>query len=220
MKILIVEDDKILQMGLTKALAIEGYAYDSAFTAHEAQTYIDSTEYAGILLDVGLPDQNGISLLKKWRAQNITVPVLMITARDSLEDRVSGLDAGADDYLIKPFELAELFARLRAIIRRHQGQSDNTIIIEDLVLDLSHRTLKQNGQMVDLTPREFAIVSRLILKQGNVVSRELLQQDIYSWQDSFGSNTLEVYIHHLRQKIGKEWIHTVRGMGYRFGDSI
>ena len=219
MKVLIVEDDTLLQTGISAALVAEGYAYDSAYNATQAQNYIQAGEYSAILLDLGLPDKNGLQLLKQWRKEKITIPVLVITARDSLEDRVSGLDAGADDYLIKPFELVELLARLRALIRRHQGQSDNLIEAGDISLDLVNRIVRNKDGQVALTPREFAILTRLMLKKNKVVNRELLQQDIYSWQDNFGSNTLEVYIHNLRQKLGKELIQTVRGVGYRLGTS-
>lgn len=218
MKVLIVEDDLLLREGLAEALMREGYICDCASNAQQANQQIHSQTYSAILLDLGLPDTDGLTLLKEWRTQKITTPVLIITARDALEDRVSGLNIGADDYLIKPFELIELFARLRAIIRRNQGQSDNLLIAQDITLDLATRQARLHDNTLDLTPREFVILSRLMLKQGKTVARETLQQDIYSWQDNFGSNTLEVYIHHLRQKIGKDSIITVRGVGYRLGE--
>lgn len=215
MKVLIVEDDKLLREGIEQALSREAYTCDTAQTGHEADQLIQLDEYSAILLDLGLPDIDGLTLLRKWRKQKIFTPVLIMTARDALEDRVAGLDAGADDYLIKPFELVELFARLRAIIRRHQGQSDNMLIAADLALDLASKQVFFKDKLLELTVREFAILSRLILKKGKTVARETLQQDIYSWNDNFSSNTLEVYIHHLRQKLGKDRITTVRGMGYR-----
>lgn len=218
MKILIIEDDLLLQMGLKKALTQESYAFDVADCITQAKQYLDSDSqqnYCAILMDLGLPDGNGIHLLKQWREQGITLPVLIITARDALEDRIEGLDAGADDYLIKPFALIELQARLRAVIRRHMGQPDNHIHIDDLSLNLANKTIDHNGCRMDLTPREYAILSRLMLKHTQVVSREVLQQDLYSWQDSLGSNTLEVYVHRLRQKLGKDRIQTVRGLGYQ-----
>lgn len=220
MKVLIVEDDKLLREGVEQALVREGYSCDSAKTGTEADNFIQLDEYSAVLLDLGLPDIDGLTLLKKWRKQKIFTPVLIMTARDALDDRVAGLDAGADDYLIKPFELVELFARLRAIIRRHQGQSDNLIIASDLALNLSTKQVFFKEKLLELTVREFAILSRLILKKGKIVARETLQQDIYSWNDNFSSNTLEVYIHHLRHKLGKDRITTVRGMGYRLEESI
>ncbi len=218
MKILIVEDDLLLQMGLKKALAQEDYIFELAESLQEARHLMQLNgleSYSAVLLDLGLPDGNGIDLLKKWRKNNITIPVVIITARDAVEDRIIGLDAGADDYLIKPFAVSELLARLRAVIRRHLGQPDNIITITDLSLNLAKKTILFQTEKMDLTPREFAILSRLILKYSEVVSREMLQQDLYSWQDSLGSNTLEVYIHRLRQKIGKDRIQTVRGIGYQ-----
>lgn len=219
MKVLIVEDDKLLRDGVEQALLREGYTCDCAKTATEADSFIQLDEYSAVLLDLGLPDIDGLTLLRTWRKRGIFTPVLIMTARDALDDRVSGLDAGADDYLIKPFELVELFARLRAIIRRHQGQGDNLITAGDIALDLSSKQVFFKDNPLELTVREFAILSRLILKKGKTVARETLQQDIYSWNDNFSSNTLEVYIHHLRHKLGKDRITTVRGMGYRLEES-
>lgn len=217
MKLLIVEDDSLLQRGLEKALIQEGYAVDIASNIQEAKGFLtgELSIYSAILLDLGLPDGSGISLLESLRSQKNMLPVLIITARDALNDRVIGLDAGADDYLIKPFELMELYARLRAVIRRHNGQANSHIEIIDFLLDLSQRAISLQGKLLELTSREYAILSRLLLKFPHIVPRELLMQDLYSWQDSLGSNTLEVYIHRLRQKIGKERIQTVRGFGYQ-----
>lgn len=141
--------------------------------------------------------------------------MLILTARDALEDRVDGLDAGADDYLIKPFALAELQARVRALIRRYQGQSDNLIAVGNLKINLSSQQAYLDDAPVEVTPKEFAILSRLMMRAGQTVNRELLQQDLYTWQDDLGSNTLEVHVHNLRKKLGKEVIRTVRGIGYR-----
>lgn len=215
MKLLIVEDDLLLREGLAKALSNEGYAYDCAATAAEADTLIQSGEYGLIVLDLGLPDRDGATLLSQWRRRGIKQPVLILTARDALEDRVAGLDAGADDYLVKPFALAELQARIRALIRRGQGHSDNLLQLDDINLNLETHQVWQQGQPVEVTPKEFALLSRLIMRAGQNVHRETLQQDLYSWQDDPGSNTLEVHIHNLRRKLGKERIKTVRGVGYR-----
>ncbi len=222
MKLLIVEDDLLLQRGLEKALTQEGYAVDIAGSLKMAHQFLNNSEefYSAILLDLGLPDGNGLSLLQALRNDKKSLPVLILTARDALNDRIIGLDSGADDYLIKPFELAELYARLRAIIRRHCGQSDNQLEIADFLLNLTNKTIVFSGQPLELTVREYSVLSRLLLKYQKVVPRELLQQDLYSWQDSLGSNTLEVYIHHLRQKIGKNRIQTIRGIGYQLVDPI
>lgn len=218
MKLLVVEDDLLLQRGLEKALIQEGYAVDIAASISKAKSFVSNevAHYSAILLDLGLPDGNGIDLLKWIRLEEkINIPILIITARDALNDRIAGLDSGADDYLVKPFELAELYARLRAVIRRHCGQADNYLEIDSFSLNLANREIFLNSILLDLTMREYAILSRLLLKYDKVVPRELLTQDLYSWQDSFGSNTLEVYIHRLRQKIGKDRIQTVRGLGYQ-----
>jgi two-component system response regulator BasR len=203
MKLLIVEDDELLQQGLAQALAAE------------ANGLIVTSQYSLVILDLGLPDQDGASLLRQWRRQQIELPVLILTARDALEDRVDGLDAGADDYLIKPFALAELQARVRALIRRYQGHSDNLLQQGKLTLNLSSQQVSLQDKPVEVTPKEFAILSRLMMRAGQTVNRELLQQDLYAWNDDLGSNTLEVHMHNLRRKLGKDRIRTIRGIGYR-----
>jgi two-component system response regulator BasR len=215
MKLLIVEDDLLLQEGLAQALAQEGYALDCAATAAEADALIQSGEYSLVILDLGLPDKDGATLLTQWRRRGVSNPVLILTARDALEDRVKGLDSGADDYLVKPFALAELQARARALIRRYQGHSDNLLQQDDLTLNLQTQQVLLQDQPLEITPKEFALLTRLMMRIGQTVHRETLQQDIYSWQDDPGSNTLEVHIHNLRRKLGKDRIKTVRGVGYR-----
>ena len=203
MKILIVEDDELIQQGLAKALANESYACDCAATAAQAKSLVQVGQYSLIILDLGLPDQDGASLLRQWRRSGVDVPVLILTARDAIEDRVGGLDAGADDYLVKPFALVELQARVRALIRRFQGHSDNLLQVENIILNLSTQQVTFEGQQIELTPKEFALLSRLMMRAGQTVNREILQQDLYSWQDDLSSNTLEVHIHNLRRKLGK-----------------
>lgn len=215
MKLLIVEDDLLLREGLVLALNNEGYALDCATTAAEADALIESGEYGMIILDLGLPDKDGATLLRQWRRRSISTPVLILTARDALEDRVNGLDSGADDYLVKPFALAELQARTRTLIRRYQGHSDNLLQHDDLTLNLQTQQVLLQDLPVEITPKEFALLTRLMMRIGQTVHRETLQQDIYSWQDDPGSNTLEVHIHNLRRKLGKDRIKTVRGVGYR-----
>jgi len=215
MKLLIVEDDELLRQGLSLALTGENYACDCASNAAQAHSLIKTSQYSLVILDLGLPDRDGASLLRQWRREDISLPVLILTARDALEDRVDGLDAGADDYLVKPFALVELLARVRALIRRYQGQSDNQISVGDLTINLSTQQVYQDKTPVEITPKEFAILSRLMMRAGQTVNRELLQQDLYTWNDDMGSNTLEVHVHNLRRKLGKELIRTVRGNGYR-----
>lgn len=157
-----------------------------------------------------------MQLLARWSKQHQHMTVLILTARDTVDDRVSGLDSEADDYLVKPFALTELLARVRALIRRHQGASDNLVVVGDLCLVLTTQHVSLKHESVILTPKEFAILARLVLKAGQPVHRELLHQDIYSWNDDPASNSLEVHVHHLRQKIGKACIRTLRGFGYLF----
>lgn len=215
MKLLIVEDDILLQEGLALTFSQEGYTLDVATTAAQADRYVRAAEYSLIILDLGLPDQDGFTLLRHWRQHAIKSPVLILTARDALEERVNLLDSGADDYLTKPFALVELQARARALIRRHQGHSDNLLQNNGLTLNLQTQQVMLDHQDLDITPKEFSILTRLMMRLGQTVHRETLQQDIYSWQDDLGSNTLEVHIHNLRRKLGKDRIKTVRGIGYR-----
>jgi len=214
MKILITEDDKLLQDGLLLALQQEGYAADCAVNLHQAENFINCTDYSLVILDLGLPDGDGMSLLNKWRKDGNDVPVLILTARDGVEERVRGLNLGADDYLTKPFALSELLARVRAIIRRHQGASNNLIWADNISLDLTSHEVTVDGRVIELTPKEFAILSRLMLRAGHRIHREILHQDLYNWEDDPSSNSLEVHVHNLRQKIGKDRIRTLRGFGY------
>ena len=214
MKILVVEDDTLLRQGLQQALGQEQYSCDVAVNCAEAESLVKVSEYGLIVLDLGLPDGDGMSLLKRWRQQGMVQPVLILTARDALDERVAGLDRGADDYMVKPFALAELLARVRALLRRDQKLASNQIISGDLMLDLQQKTVTLAGAPVVLTRREFALLRRLVMQAGKLVSRERLQEDIYDWQDDIGSNALEVHIHHLRRKLGTTRIRTVRGEGY------
>jgi two-component system, OmpR family, response regulator BasR len=213
MKILLIEDDALLLGGLQKALE-QQYCCDVATNIATARQYT-LDDYELIILDLGLPDGDGLTLLKQWRQQGCKLPVLILTARDSLDDRIKGLDQGADDYLIKPFALAELLARVRALMRRRFEKTDNALLFGDLKLDMTHHQVWKDEQELTLTRMEYAILRRLMLHPGKTVQRERLQQDLYDWNDDIGSNTLEVYIHHLRRKIGAEAIKTIRGEGYR-----
>lgn len=215
MKLLIVEDDALLAHGLAIAMNNAGYAQDCAANAADADGLLQQGEYSLVILDLGLPDKDGATLLSQWRKQGIATPVLILTARDAIEDRVRGLDAGADDYLVKPFALVELQARVRALIRRFQGQSDNLLQEDNLTLNLQTKQVTLDNLPIEITPKEFALLTRLMMRIGQTVHRETLQQDIYSWQDDPGSNTLEVHIHNLRRKLGKARIKTIRGVGYR-----
>ena len=214
MKILVVEDDTLLLQGLILAMQSEGYACDGVATAQQAALSLANGHYSLVVLDLGLPDEDGLHFLNRMRQQKLSVPVLILTARDTLEDRVSGLDTGADDYLVKPFALEELNARIRALLRRNLNQGDNEVTVENLRLNVTRRQVWLDGELLELTPKEYALLSRLMLKAGSPVHREILYNDIYNWDNEPATNTLEVHIHNLRDKIGKSRIRTVRGYGY------
>ncbi|MCS2158322.1 two-component system response regulator PmrA [Scandinavium sp. H11S7] len=214
MKVLVVEDDSLLLQGLILAMQSEGYVCDGVTTAHEAALCLANGHYSVIVLDLGLPDEDGLQFLARIRREKISLPVLILTARDTVDDRIAGLDTGADDYLVKPFALEELNARVRALLRRHNNQGDNEISIGDLRLNVTRRLVALGETQLDLTPKEYALLSRLMTKAGSPVHREILYNDIYSWDNEPSTNTLEVHIHNLRDKIGKSRIRTVRGFGY------
>lgn len=219
MKILVVEDDTLLLQGLILAMQSEGYACDGVATAQQAALSLANGHYSLVVLDLGLPDEDGLHFLHRMRQEKMSTPVLILTARDTLEDRVSGLDTGADDYLIKPFALEELNARIRALLRRNLNQGDNEVTVENLRLNVTRRQVWLDGELLDLTPKEYALLSRLMLKAGSPVHREILYNDIYNWDNEPATNTLEVHIHNLRDKVGKARIRTVRGFGYQLVNS-
>jgi two-component system response regulator BasR len=214
MKVLVVEDDSLLLQGLILAMQSEGYVCDGVTTAHEAALCLANGHYSLMVLDLGLPDEDGLHFLARIRREKISLPVLILTARDTVDDRIAGLDTGADDYLVKPFALEELNARVRALLRRHNNQGDNEISVGDLRLNVTRRLVALGETQLELTPKEYALLSRLMAKAGSPVHREILYNDIYSWDNEPSTNTLEVHIHNLRDKIGKSRIRTVRGFGY------
>jgi two-component system response regulator BasR len=214
MKVLVVEDDSLLLQGLILAMQSEGYVCDGVTTAHEAALCLANGHYSLIVLDLGLPDEDGLQFLARIRREKISLPVLILTARDTVIDRITGLDTGADDYLVKPFALEELNARVRALLRRHTNQGDNEISVGELKLNVTRRLVSLGETQLELTPKEYALLSRLMTKAGSPVHREILYNDIYSWDNEPSTNTLEVHIHNLRDKIGKSRIRTVRGFGY------
>ncbi|MCE9901077.1 two-component system response regulator PmrA [Raoultella terrigena] len=214
MKILVIEDDALLLQGLILAMQSEGYACDGVASAHEAALSLASNHYSLVVLDLGLPDEDGLHFLARMRREKFSQPVLILTARDTVEDRISGLDTGADDYLVKPFALEELNARIRALLRRHNNQGDSEMVVGNLRLNITRRQVWLGRDSLDLTPKEYSLLSRLMMKAGSPVHREILYNDIYSWDNEPATNTLEVHIHNLRDKVGKARIRTVRGFGY------
>lgn len=213
MRLLIVEDEPDLLSSLAQALREEGYAVDTAADGEDGLYKAESWNYDAIVLDVMLPKLDGWGILEKLRQAKKT-PVLMLTARDQTRDRVRGLDSGADDYLIKPFDLSELLARVRALIRRSAGQTRNVIEIGKVVVDTAARTLSHAGQPVTLTAREYALIEFLALHRGEVVSRTTLYEHLFDEDDSTLSNLLDVHVSNIRKKLGAEFITTRRGHGY------
>lgn len=214
MRILIVEDDPLLGAGLKTGLAQDGYAADWVQTAAQAEHALRIEPFDVAVLDLGLPGRDGLSLLRDLRASGSTVPVLILTARDTVADKVVGLDAGADDYLAKPFDLDELTARIRALARRGCGHATPILRAGTLELNTRDRRLTLDGAVLALSPKEYALVETLIARADQVVSRSRLLASGYSWENELESNALEVHIHHLRSKLGKNRILTVRGVGY------
>ncbi|GAB2491532.1 response regulator transcription factor [Alkalibacterium psychrotolerans] len=218
MRLLLVEDEPELNEIIAKRLKKEHYGVDQCFDGEEAWDYIEFTEYDAIILDIMLPKIDGIELMKRIRSQKRETPVIMLTAKDSTEDRVKGLDSGADDYLIKPFAFDELLARIRVLLRRHTGQTSNTMTLADLVLDTDKKTVKRGEKAIILSSKEYAILEYMMHNQGIVLSRDKIEQHIWNYDYVGGSNIVDVYIRYLRVKIDKDaprkLIHTVRGMGY------
>ncbi|ADI28455.1 response regulator [Methylotenera versatilis] len=214
MRVLLVEDDALLGDGVRAGLKQAGFAVDWTQDGQAAKLALETEEYALMVLDLGLPKLSGIDVLKWLRGANLALPVLVLTARDTVADRVIGLNAGADDYLIKPFDLDELIARLNALLRRSAGQVTLTLQHGDIELTPSTHQVSKNGQIVELAAREFSLFHELLLHAGRVQSREQLEQHLYGWGEEVESNSVEVHIHHLRKKLGSALIRTIRGVGY------
>lgn len=214
MRILVVEDDHVLGDGICEGLKQQNYGVDWIKDGGQVVDAVSLGHFDAIVLDIGLPNKNGIQVLSELRKKNIHVPVMLLTARDTVADRVDGLDAGADDYLTKPFAVSELLARLRALVRRSSGRSDPIIRHLDIELNpATHEALKA-GNAIELSRREFATMLLLMQNIGRVLTRDQLTEKLYSWDEEVDSNAIEVHIHHLRKKFGSELIRTVRGVGY------
>ena len=214
MRILLVEDDRALGEGIRTALRPEGYTVDWLQDGASALHALSHESFELAILDLGLPRLDGLELLKRLRAAGNPLPVLVLTARDATDDRIAGLDAGADDYLVKPFDLDELKARLRALLRRSAGRAELRIEHAGVSLDPSSQQVSYQGKPVPMTPKEYLLLHELLSQPGKVLTRERLAQLLYGWDEEAESNTLEVHIHHLRKKLFSSLIRTVRGVGY------
>ena len=218
MRILIVEDELDLQNILTKRLRAEYYSVDACDNGNDALEYIHLTPYDIIILDIMIPGVDGLQVLQMMRAENNNTPVLLLTAKDSIEDRVKGLDYGADDYLVKPFAFDELLARLRVLTRRQTGSTSNIFEIDNLVLDSSKHEVKRGNKIIELSSKEYAILEYMIRNKGVVLTRDKIEQHVWNYDYEGGSNIIDVYIRYLRKKIDShsetKLIHTVRGLGY------
>ena|SRR5688572_10419515 len=214
MRLLLVEDDPILGNGIEVGLKQAGFAVDWARDGRSAQHALETADYELLVLDLGLPRVSGMDLLKQLRARGSDLPVLILTARDTVRDRVGGLEAGADDYLIKPFDLSELIARIRALLRRAHGRSIDSIRHRDLTLVPASLTVTRGDEAIPLSGRECAILVELLEHRGTALSRARLEESLYGWGDEIDSNAVEVHIHNLRRKLGAGLIKTIRGVGY------
>jgi two-component system response regulator QseB len=219
MRILLVEDDELLGDGLRSGLIQYGYAVDWLKDGVSADQALKTETFDLVVLDIGLPKLSGISVLQNLRARGLTMPVLILTARESIEDRVKGLDSGADDYLTKPFDLDELCARLRALQRRFSSRAEPVLQHENISLDPASHTVTLNNETINVSRREFALLHKLLENAGRVLSREHLTQSLYGWGEDVDSNALEVHIHNLRKKFGQTFIRTIRGIGYMIDKS-
>jgi DNA-binding response OmpR family regulator len=214
MRILLAEDDELLGGGLRAGLDQRGFQVDWVRDGVAAERELLSAQHQAAVLDIGLPRQDGLTVLKAVRARGIDTPVLVLTARDAVAQRIEGLNLGADDYVVKPVDLDELAARLHALVRRAHGKTQTLLQVRDVAMDPTARQVSRAGETISLSTREFDLLQALLLNAGRVLSREQLEQHLYRWGHEVESNTIEVHIHHLRRKMGAGLIDTVRGVGY------
>ncbi len=214
MRVLLVEDDGMIAQGLQTALRQAGFAVDWMRDGLSAAAALKTSAFDVMLLDLGLPHRDGIDVLRELRKRGDKTPVIILTARDEIQHRIAGLDAGADDYVVKPFDLDEVMARMRSVLRRATGRGDSTIQHGELRLDLKARTIERSGTPVSLSAHEYAVLEALLQRPGAVLSRSQLEDRLYGWDEQIGSNAVEVYIHGLRRKLGSDVIRTLRGVGY------
>jgi two-component system, OmpR family, response regulator QseB len=214
MRLLLVEDDGMIGQGLQTALRQGGFAVDWMRDGKSAAAALQAAGFDAVLLDLGLPQRDGIDVLRELRKRGDGTPVIILTARDEIQHRIAGLDAGADDYIVKPFDLDEVMARLRSVLRRAAGRGDPRIQNGEILLDPVSRTVERNGVPVGLSAHEYAVLEALLQRPGAVLSRAQLEDRLYGWDEQIGSNAVEVYVHGLRRKLGSDAIRTLRGVGY------
>jgi two-component system response regulator QseB len=219
MRVLLVEDDPMIADAIVRGLRADGFAIDHATTVDQADTALRTQSYDLALLDLGLPGGDGLALLRALRARGDALPVVVVTARDALPARVAGLDAGADDYLVKPFELEELGARIRAVLRRRAGRGEPTLQAGPVRLDPATRRVEVRGEPVSLSAREYALLRALMDRPGAVLSRAQLEERLYGWNEPVGSNAVEVHLHALRRKLGTGVVRNVRGVGWTLAEA-
>lgn len=217
MHILIVEDNALVASGIQAGLELHGFTSDTAGSVAQAQAHMASRQFDACVLDLGLPDGDGISLLRQWRAKGLALPVLILTARSTIEDMVAGFQTGTDDYLTKPFDLQELVLRLRALLRRAGGRTSDLLALGDCQVNMATGEVTRNGVAIDISRREWALLQALLQAHGRVLSAAQLHDSLYGLDQDVGSNTVNVHVHHLRKKLGADVIDTVRGLGFRLG---
>ena len=219
MHVLLVEDNALVASGVKAGLQLQGFGVDVVGCAAQADAAIKSSHFDVCVLDLGLPDEDGLHLLARWRKQGVEVPVLVLTARDAVGQRIEGLQTGADDYLVKPFDLHELAARLHALLRRAAGRSVDWIVLGDVQVDLAAGRALRDARLVDLSRREWALLRALLQSPGRVLNMEQLRDSLYGYSQDVESNAVNVHVHHLRRKLGSDIVETVRGVGFRLGRS-
>lgn len=217
MRVLLIEDDKLIGEGLKLGLTKQQFVVDWFSDGKLGFDALFSADYDAVVLDLTLPKMDGLDVLKKWRKENQDTPVLILTARDTLDERILGFNAGADDYLCKPFALMEVVVRLQALVRRRYKQSSSELTVGALSIDTSSHTVALAGEAISLTAKEFKLLELFVNNKDRVLSRSAIEEKLYSWDSEVSSNALEVYIHNLRKKLGKSWIKTVHGVGYKLG---